>query len=89
MASDDRPKLPRATLRDGKLYIEGEKEPYFRDRKNKVRLRIDTLTIRRGYQDYRTGKVLTESLHVSPRLKKTSSLSLVLRQTTRRQLNFC
>jgi hypothetical protein len=34
MASDDRPKLPRATLRDEKLYIEGKKEPYFLDRTN-------------------------------------------------------
>ena len=65
MASDDRPKLPRATVRDEKLYVEGEEEPYFRDRTNEVWLRIDALTIRRGYQDYRnrSGKVLTESLH--------------------------
>jgi hypothetical protein len=60
---DDRPKLPRARLRDEKLYIEGEKEPYFRDRTNDVRLRIKALTIRRGYQDGKTGKVLTEYLH--------------------------
>jgi hypothetical protein len=30
MASDD-PKLPRAPLHGDKLYVEGEKEPYFRD----------------------------------------------------------
>jgi hypothetical protein len=59
----DHPKLPRATLRDDKLYIEGEKEPYFRDRTNAVRLRIDALTIRRGYRDLRNRKdYLTESL---------------------------
>ena len=58
MASDDRPKLPRASLRGEKLYVEGEKEPYFRDGTNEVRLRIDALTIRRGY---RKGD-LTESL---------------------------
>jgi hypothetical protein len=51
MAAEDRPKLPRATLRDDKLYIKGEKEPYFRDRSNNIRLRIDALTIRRGYRD--------------------------------------
>jgi hypothetical protein len=62
MASDDRPKLPRASLRGEKLYIEGQKEPYFRDLTNDVQLRIDALTIRRGYTDSRDGKVLTESL---------------------------
>jgi hypothetical protein len=63
MAAEDRPKLPRATLRDGKLYIKGEKEPYFRDRRNNIRLRIDALTIRRGYRDLRNRKDdLTESL---------------------------
>jgi hypothetical protein len=60
---DNRPKLPRARLRDEKLYIEGEKEPYFRDRTNEVRLRIDALTVRRGYQDRTGSKVLTETLH--------------------------
>jgi len=30
MACDD-PKLPRAPLHGDKLYVEGEKEPYFRD----------------------------------------------------------
>jgi hypothetical protein len=54
--------LPRASLRGEKLYIEGEKEPYFRDPTNGVQLRIDALTIRRGYTDYRDGKVFTESL---------------------------
>jgi hypothetical protein len=65
MVDEARPKLPRATLRNDKLYVEGEKEPYFRDRTNDVRLRIDRLMIHRGYRDYRnrTGKVLTESLH--------------------------
>ena len=62
MVDEDRPKLPRARLRDEKLYIEGEKEPYFRDRTNGVLLRIDALTIRRGYTDSRDGKALTESL---------------------------
>jgi hypothetical protein len=64
MASDDRPNLPRVTLRDEKLYVEGEKEPYFRDSEHTIRLRIRELTIRRGYQpDYsdRTApKVLAE-----------------------------
>jgi hypothetical protein len=62
MVAEDRPKLPRASLRGEKLYIEGEKEPYFRDSTNGVQLRIDALTIRRGYTDFRDGKVLTESL---------------------------
>jgi hypothetical protein len=38
MASDD-PKLPRATVRDEKLYVEGEKEPYFQDREDTILLR--------------------------------------------------
>jgi hypothetical protein len=62
MVAEDRPKLPRASLRGEKLYIEGEKEPYFRDSTNDVWLRIEALTIRRGYTDSRGGKVLTESL---------------------------
>jgi hypothetical protein len=57
MSSEDRPKLPRTSLRGEKLYIEGEKEPYFRDRTNDVLLRIEALTIRRGYTDSRDGKV--------------------------------
>jgi hypothetical protein len=72
MSSEDRPKLPRASLRGEKLYIEGEKEPYFRDLTNDVQLLIDALTIRRGYTDSRDGKVLTESLRASPRLMGTS-----------------
>jgi hypothetical protein len=57
MVAEDRPKLPPATLRDDKLYIKGEKEPYFWDSTNGVLLRIDALTIRRGYTDFRDGKV--------------------------------
>jgi hypothetical protein len=49
MATDDRPKLPRATLRDEKLYVEGEKEPYFQDREDAIFLRVNALTISRGY----------------------------------------
>jgi hypothetical protein len=49
MATDDRPKLPRATLRDEKLYVEGEKEPYFQDREEAIFLHVNALTISRGY----------------------------------------
>jgi hypothetical protein len=48
MTSDDRPKLPRATVRDEKLYVEGEKEPYFQDlREGTIYLRVDALSLRR------------------------------------------
>ena len=42
MASDDRPKLPRNP--DEKLYVEGEKEPYFRDLEHTIALRVRKLT---------------------------------------------
>jgi hypothetical protein len=74
MATADRPKLPRATLRDGKLYVEGEKEPYFQDREHTVRLPVGALKILRGYEprdlSNRTdSKVLTESLHGTAKLE--------------------
>jgi hypothetical protein len=67
MASDDRPKLPRVTVRDEKLYVEGEKEPYFQDREHILWLRVNALSVHRGYEaaDYteRAGnKVLKEFL---------------------------
>jgi hypothetical protein len=68
MATDGHPKLPRATLRDEKLYVEGEREPYFQDGKNTVWLRIDALRIERGY--LRTDKVLTETLHGIAKLEE-------------------
>jgi hypothetical protein len=68
MAFDDDPKLPRAMLRGESLYVEGEKEPYFRDPRHTIELRVSSLTIHRGYEpeDITKGtgkKVLTESLH--------------------------
>jgi hypothetical protein len=68
MAPLENPKLPRVTLRGENLYVEGEKEPYFRDPEGAIWLRVDALTIHRGYEpeDYpfkRTGKfILTEFL---------------------------
>jgi hypothetical protein len=60
------PKLPQATLRGENLYIEGEKEPYFRDPEYTIWLRVYALAIHRGYDPEdpikRTGKVLTELL---------------------------
>jgi hypothetical protein len=66
MAFED-PKLPRAMLRGEKLYIEGESEPYFRDPEHTIRLRVDALTILRGYEpedDFKRAgsKVLREFL---------------------------
>ncbi len=65
MAFDD-PKLPRATVRGENLYVEGEEEPYFRDPEHTIWLRVDALTIFRGYESEdhptQTGKVLRESL---------------------------
>jgi hypothetical protein len=80
MASDD-PKLPRVTLRDEKLYVEGENEPYFRDGEHTIRLRIRELTIRRGYQpDYSNPaapKVLAERLSGMADLEKSDRLAVV------------
>jgi hypothetical protein len=58
------PTLPRATLRDGKLYVEGEKEPYFRDREYILWLRVNApLSVHRGYETERGGnKALEEFL---------------------------
>jgi hypothetical protein len=68
MTSDDRPKLPRATVRDEKLYVEGEKEPYFQDlREGTIYLRVDALTVYGGYD---TGnKAFSESLRGKARLE--------------------
>jgi hypothetical protein len=82
MASDDRPKLPRATLRDEKLYVEGEKEPYFQDREHTIRLRVRELTIHRGYypENYRNpdaAKVLGESLRGIAKLEGGDRLAVV------------
>ena len=68
MASDDRPKLPRVTVRDEKLYVEGEKEPYFQDREHTIRLRVSALTIYRchvpeNFLKPAGAKVLTEFLY--------------------------
>jgi hypothetical protein len=68
MASHERPKLPRATLRDQKLYVEGEQEPYFQDREHVVRLRVDALTVHPGsepaqYSNWHSNQVVTESIH--------------------------
>ena len=64
MASDDRPKLPRATVRDEKLYVEGENEPYFqRSYSTRSWLRVDALTIRRGYAPDETSKAFAQSLY--------------------------
>jgi hypothetical protein len=63
------PKLPRAPVRDGKLYVEGEKEPYFREPQHTIQLRVHSLTVRRGYQpeDWQNPtskkKALKETLH--------------------------
>src|SRR5947207_11092057 len=57
------PTLPRATLRDGKLYVEGEKEPYFQDREYILWLRVNTpLSVYRGYIERAGNKVLEEFL---------------------------
>jgi hypothetical protein len=66
MAPDD-PKLPRTTLRGENLYVEREKEPYFRDPEHTIRLRVDSPSIYRGYEprdvtDHTSAKVLVESL---------------------------
>src|SRR3954464_4392157 len=50
MTFDDPPKPPRVTLRDEKLYVEGETEPYFRNR-DAISLRVNALTINRRYYD--------------------------------------
>src|SRR6516164_593004 len=92
MAPDD-PKLPRATLRDDQLYIEGEKEPYFRDPERSILLLVDSVTICEGYHqdrsrgaeaDIKGGWTFTESLSASPNLKElTASPSSAARRTPR------
>ena len=49
MAYDD-PKLPRAVLRGENLYIDGEKEPYFRDPGYRVYLEVTDLRIYDGFE---------------------------------------
>lgn len=88
MASDDRPKLPRASLRGEKLYVEGEKEPYFQDRKETIYLRVDVLTVHRGYEPevYRertSKKALTEFLRGKARLENRDRFALIGLETDR------
>ena len=83
-------KLPRVTLRGENLYVEGEEEPYFRDPESTIRLRVDALTIYRGYEPEDpiklTGKVLTESLHGIAKLEGGDRLpSSVSRRTPGRR----
>jgi hypothetical protein len=94
MAFDDRPKLPRAIVRDEKLYVEGEKEPYFQDREHTIRLRVDALTVYRGYVPEHLrkpagAKVLTESLHGTARLEDGNRFALIGLETDRKtRINF-
>ena len=80
MASDD-PKLPRVTLRDEKLYVEGEKDPYFQDSGHTIRLRVRELTILRGYQpDYSNPaapKVLAELLRGMAELRRAINSAVI------------
>lgn len=48
--SDDEEKLPRASLRGDKLYVAGEKEPYFRDLERWVSLEVTALRIIGDYE---------------------------------------
>ena len=86
-------KLPRVTLRGENLYVEGEEEPYFRDPESTIRLRVDALTIYRGYEPEDpiklTGKVLTESLHGIAKLEGGDRLAVIGIQTdTRTPIEF-
>ena len=82
------PKLPRATLRGENLHVEGEEEPYFRDPEHTIWLRVDALTIYRGYepedQIKRTGKVLTESLRGIAKLEGLDRFAVVGLETGRK-----
>lgn len=51
MAHDDST-LPKATLRGEYLYVEGETNPYLRDQRHTIWLRVDTLMIYRGYDAF-------------------------------------
>jgi len=81
-------KLPRATLRGENLYVECEKEPYFRDPESTISLRVDALTIYRGYESEDpiklTGKVLTESLHGIAKLEGKNRFAVVGLETDRK-----
>ena len=94
MAFDDRPKLPRVTVRDEKLYVEGEKEPYFQDRKHTIRLCVRALTIYRGYvpenfSERAGAKVPTESLRGTATLEDGNRFALIGLETDRKTpINF-
>ena len=88
MVSEDRPKLPRASVHDEKLYIEGEEEPYFRDPEYTIWLRVAALTVQRGYQpkDFvkNTGdKVLIESLRGLATVEREDRFAVVGFETER------
>jgi hypothetical protein len=74
MASDDRPKLPRVTLGDERLYVEGEKEPYFRNPEHTILMCVEAFTISRSYQQDRIDGVKRENWYHSDSLKGIAKL---------------
>jgi hypothetical protein len=88
MVDEARPKLPRATLRNDKLYVEGEKEPYFRDQKETIWLRVTALTVHRGYgpsdyEDLTSEKALTERINGIAKFEEGDRLAVIGLETDR------
>ena len=70
MAFFDR-KLPRVALRGELLYVEGEKEPYFRDPEHQVWMNVGEITVHGGfrepYRDEKTTAFQTGALSIEGR----------------------
>jgi hypothetical protein len=87
MALDD-PKLPRTTLRGENLYVQGEEEPYFRDPEHTIRLRVDSLSIHRGYEprdltEHTSTKVIVESLRGMAKIEGQDRFAVIGLETHR------
>jgi hypothetical protein len=87
MALDD-PKLPRTTLRGENLYVHAEKESCFRDPEHTIRLRVDSLSIHRGYEprdltEHTSTKIIVEPLHGIAKIQGQDRFAVIGLETHR------
>jgi hypothetical protein len=87
VAIDD-PKLPRTTLRGESLYVQGEEDPYFRDPEHTIRLRVNSLSIHRGYEprdltEHTSAKVIVESLRGIAKIEGQDRFAVIGLETHR------